>query len=195
VPLRDVPIRLTSGDPPARVQDFLREAQRRIAAFQETRTIASFVPSNFELLFRCLQPLYASPFLRGNRFCELGSGFGVVACLATMIGFKASGIEIEPALVEESGRLAADYSLPVDFFHGSFVPAAETTRAGPDANPRRQAPIDEGWFECDIAFVYPWPDEERQITLFFEQRARPGALLLTYQDGNILRLRKKVGKR
>ena len=63
--------------------------------------------------------LAANDILPGTLFCEWGSGFGVVTCLAAMLEFDASGIEIESDLVDAAEDLSADFGLAVEFMCGS----------------------------------------------------------------------------
>src|SRR5262249_14444713 len=113
---------LISGDAvPGDVRSFLREANRRIAQFQLHGRIPGFVPSDFERTYAVLRAL-AADRPHGNRFCEWGSGFGVVACLAAMLDFDTCGIEIEGELVDAAQQLAGDFGLPVEFIPGSFIP-------------------------------------------------------------------------
>jgi hypothetical protein len=106
---------------PGDVRSFLREAERRIERFQLTGRVPGFVPSDFERAYGVLRALTAAELATGNLFCEWGSGFGVVACLAALLDFDACGIEIEGELVDAARRLAADFDLPVEFMRGSFA--------------------------------------------------------------------------
>ena len=49
--------------------------------------------------------------------------------------------------------------------------------------------------EFNVVFAYPWPGEECLIESLFEKYAAEEALLLTYNQYNSVRLRRKVGKR
>ena len=138
----------------------------------------------------------------GNSICEWGSGFGVVASLAAMLDFNANGIELQKVLVDASRKLAGDFTLPVKFVHGSFVPScAEAdasinlasdglTTAADDAYSELKINLDE----IDVVFAYPWPDEECLTKGLFEKYAAEGSLLLMYNKTNSVRLQRKVGK-
>ena len=68
------------------------------------------MPSDFEVAYRGLEVVHAANLATGHRFLEWGSGIGVVACLATYLGFDAIGIEIEsPLAVEELVEVPPDH--------------------------------------------------------------------------------------
>jgi hypothetical protein len=197
--LADLDLPAGTARPPADVRAFLREAERRIARFQRRCRVPAFVPSDFGLAYGALRALAASAAAPDNLFCEWGSGFGVVACLAAMLDFDATGIEVEGELVDAARRLADDFGLPVEFAQGSFIPpggglrlegegfAWLTTDEDDTAGGLGLGPADFG-----LVFAYPWPDEERAIASLFERHGDPGALLLTYHGGGDLRLRRRV---
>ena len=185
---------------PGAVRSFLHEARRRVDRFERAHDVPGFVPSEFEHVYRTVHALAEAAVAPGDRFCEWGSGLGVVACLAAMIGFDASGIEVEGALVEAARRLAGDFALPVEFVCGSFIPPGGEACFG--------APADHGWLtlrgedlrpdlglspdDFDVVFAYPWPDEERAVGRLFDRYAAVGAVLVTYHGGGESRLRRKV---
>jgi hypothetical protein len=133
------------------------------------------VASDYSRVYEILHAVAASRLAPGNLFCEWGSGFGVVACLAAMLGFDACGIEIEAELVHHARRLADDFGLPVHFFHGSFLTSAPA--------------------DFDVVFAYPWPDEERLIARLFERHATTGSVLVSYHGGTCFHVRRKTARR
>ena len=186
---------------PRAVRAFLREADRRIERFRRDRHFPGFVPSDYAKAYAVLRALSAGDLAPGRLFCEWGSGFGVVACLAAMLDFDASGIEIEADLVDAARQLAEDFGLPVAFACGSFIPAGGdacldagdgfawlTAREGSAQEELGLAPAD-----FDVIFAYPWPDEERLIRTLFDRLAGVGAKLLTYHGGDDFQLRRKTG--
>jgi hypothetical protein len=185
---------------PGDVISFLREAERRIERFQLSNRVPGFVPSDFHRAYGVLLAL-AADLPPGSMFCEWGSGFGVVTCLAALVGFDACGIEIDEDLVDAARRLSGDFELPVEFICGSFIPdgaeayvdAGEgfawlTTDGGYSQGELGLAPDD-----FDVIFAYPWPDEERLTEDLFERYAAVGAVVVTYHGGDDFRLRRKAG--
>jgi hypothetical protein len=185
---------------PREVCAFLREAERRIDRFQKECRVPGFVPCDFTQVYRVLRALAAGVLTRGNLFCEWGSGFGVVTCLAAMLDFDACGIEVECELVDAARDLARDFDLPVEFTHGSFIPKGSARFLGSkDEFAWLATHEDAGWHEAeldaddfDVIFAFPWPDEEKAIAALFERHAGPGAVLLTYHDAGSVRLRRKT---
>jgi hypothetical protein len=165
--------------------------------------LPGFVPSDFARVYGVLWAWAAGDLLPGGLFCEWGSGFGVVACLAAMLEFDACGIEIEGELVDAARQLADDFGLPVEFICGSFIPkGSETCFHTNDRfawlTTHGEGRLDElglGPADFDVVFAYPWPDEERVIGALFERYAGAGAVLVTYHESGDLRLRRKTGDR
>ena len=187
---------------PADVRAFVREAERRIDQFQLSSRVPGFVPSDFTRAYGVLQALAAAELAPGKLFCEWGSGFGVVACLAALLDFDACGIEIDPELVDAGKELAADFDLPVEFVCGSFIPrGAKTSVASEDSfawlTTESDSAHDELGLTTDdfsIIFAYPWPDEEYVIEDLFEHYAARGAILVTYHGGSDFLVRQKIAK-
>lgn len=203
MPLVDVALKSRPAAMPATVCDFLREAERRIEQFQQNSSAHGFVSSDYVRAFGALQALAESALATGDRFCEWGSGFGVVTCLAAMIGFNACGIEIEAEIVDGARRLAEDFEIAAEFVCGSFIPRGGERLVGDEANyswltaraDDLSGELGIGPDEFDVVYVYPWPDEERTVGAIFERYAAAGALLLTYHGGDEFRLRRKTARR
>jgi hypothetical protein len=203
MPLFDLALPPLDKSLPPDVRRFIQEAEQRIEQFQADCRVPGFVPCDYAAAFGVIRWLSGTTLARGRQFCEWGSGFGVVAGLATMLDFDSCGIEVEGVLVGEAARLAEDFSLPVEFVHGSFIPrGAErrvhaaglyswlTTEAGDAYEDLGLDPED-----MDVVFAYPWPDEEGVTGELFDRYAGAGAILVTYHGGDDFRLRRKVGRR
>jgi hypothetical protein len=195
MPLTDLQVSVGDVRVPGDVRLLLREADRRIRRFQRRAHVPGFVPSDFGRVYGVLRHLAVTDLAPGRLFCEWGSGFGVITCLAAMLDFDAFGIEIEEELVEAARRLADDFGLPAEFAHGSFLPAdasadgefAWLSTEGADGH----AELGLGADDFGVIFAYPWPDEEGLTEHLFEQRAAAGAVLVTYHGGEDFRLRRK----
>ena len=203
MPLPDLAIDMPLAELPAEAARFLREAEKRIDRFQSECRVPAFVPCDYAAAFAVLRVLSEGALARGRRFCEWGSGFGVVVGFAAMLDFDASGIEIEGSLVEESRQLAADFDLPVEFVQGSFVPRGAEDRV--HASGTYSWLTTEGDYayddldleisDLDVVFAYPWPDEEAVVCDLFERFAGVGAILATYHGSAEFRLKRKVGRK
>jgi hypothetical protein len=160
--------------------------------------VPGFIPGDFARIYGMLRAVAAGDIASGSQFCEWGSGFGVVACLAAMLDFDARGLEIDPDLVDAAQELAADFDVPVEFICGSFIPAGSARcRDAGDAfawldTQESGAGEEFGPADFDVVFAYPWPDEEQVIGDLFALHASAGAVLMTYHGGEDLRLRQKV---
>jgi predicted O-methyltransferase YrrM len=187
---------------PPEIAALLADAEQRIDALDNTTRIEipAFVPSNFQVAYRALAEIRESNLATGRRFMEWGSGIGVVACLASSLGFDAVGIEIEPKLVAIAQELAEEHDIQVQFAVGSFVPdgvvprvdwidgVAWLTTEGVDGHEELELDPDD----FDVVFAYPWPGEEQVIFDLFADTASVGALLLTYHGIDGVRLQRKV---
>jgi len=203
MPLRDLVLDAPPTDLPAEAARFIREAEERIDRFQLECRVPAFVPCDYAAAFAVLRALSEGPLTRGKRFCEWGSGFGVVVGLAAMLDFDACGIEIEESLVEEARKLAEDFDLPVEFVRGSFVPRGAEGRV--HAGGTYSWLTTEGDYayddldlevsDLDVVFAYPWPDEEAVVCDLFERFAGAGAILVTYHGSAEFRLKRKVGRK
>jgi predicted O-methyltransferase YrrM len=205
MPLKSLTIAFDDAPIPADVSSLIREADRRIEAFQRDARIPGFIPCDFRLAYRFLKQLADSDMTPGKLFCEWGSGFGVVTCLASLLDFDAVGIEIEPELVDEANQLAEQFDLPVEFFEGSFLPKGctlgSTLGTGSswlkteECDPATEFGLEPRDF--DVIFAYPWPDDEEGTARLFEKHAAVGALFASYHGGDDFRLLRKVsaGKR
>lgn len=196
-----------AGEPPDRIARLLRAAERRVRDFLDTHRslpLLGFVPCDTERVYRALCSVReVAP--AAERFCEWGSGFGVVTALAAALGFEATGIEIRSPLVAESRCLLEASRLEAEILEGSFIPddyeaPAEvepddwvTIRSGAGGVDE----VDVGIDDFDLVFAYPWPGEEAFYFDLFDHRASDGALILTYHgaDEGVLLQRKCPDRR
>ena len=175
----------------AAIEALIDDGRRRAQGFVPSGgRIPSLVSTNPVLAHAALAAV-TERWLHGDRrFCEWGSGFGVVACLARMVGLDACGIEQAPELVEASRRLAAEHRLDVRFHEGSYLPPGSHQRCV-DAS-LLAAGLGFSPLDFDLVYVYPWPAEREVVAYLFRELARAGTLLLVYHGGarfELLRVR------
>lgn len=189
---------------PVRFARFLREADRRIDHIGHhgvaTSSYRGFVPSDYVAVYHALQTISETRLACGERFCEWGSGLGVVASLAAMLGYESYGIEAARPLCEAAECLAEDFDIDVRFVHGSFVPPGsdaliDQAFAAEDGSLSLETSADDAYEELglevadfDLVFVYPWPTDEALTLSLFEQHAAEGSLLLMYSEPEGTRL-------
>ncbi len=206
MPLTDVDLAVDPIDLPQNVAEFLREADHLGRDFISNipSIFRGFVPSDYVFVYHALRAVAEADVACGNAFCEWGSGLGVVASLAALVGFDAIGIEIDRDLFDASLKLAEDFGIPVEFINGSFISqgaddlvdrAFAECDGGLSLDPHADHAYDELGMEVrdfDVVFAFPWPNDEELTADLFERYAARGALLLTYSDPDCIRMRRKV---
>jgi len=198
VPLQELPLRLKPDELPDEVAGLISEASRRCDEFFARglgRRYPRYLPSDPSIVHAAIACLQTSGRLRGDVFCEWGCGFGVATCIASLIGFTAYGIEIEPEIADLASDLAGDLGIPVEILNTSYlpdgyeqcdgvggkdllVPEATTSRGANLDYPPSYADLDPD--EVDLFFVYPWPGQEQLMMNLFTVLASEGAILLIY---------------
>lgn len=208
-------MKLGDGEFPAQVTRLIEEADRRLDQLFETnrnRRVPRFLPSDPALLFRVLEFLTVNELPPGKVFCEWGSGFGVGACLASLLGYESWGLEIEEDLVELARELAGDLKIEVKNICTSYFPegfgsypaqgGAELMIPEPESRWAEESalvvPAYEGMDcevdEIDLFYIYPWPGEQELMHDLFDTVAADGAILIAYYgDKDIAAYRKRSG--
>ena len=202
MPLEQLTLNLAPVEIPNDITALLTEAEQRCDAFFDAgldRRYPRYLPSNPIAIYTALIALQKSDQLRGNTFCEWGSGFGIATCMASLLGFEAYGIEIEEELAERSTQLAQDLNIPIEILCTSYLPEGyeecegvggkdllppeATTSGGVEID---TTPVYDGLDpdEVDLFFVYPWPGQEELMMDLFKAVSSEGAILLIYNaDG------------
>jgi len=130
---------------------------------QDTHPFRNFVAADYREIYRALYRLRP----HATTMLEWGSGLGVVTIMASYLGFRAYGVEIEPALVEWSRRLSQTYAPNARFEAGSFIPehyarnpahGKEGFRTVLDA-PSAYRQLDMALADFELVYAYPWPNE------------------------------------
>ena len=152
--------------------------------YQATPPFRDYVSADYLAVYESLARLRGSAFT----FLEWGAGLGVVAIMASRMGFDAYGIEAELGLVKHSEELARKYGSNARFAHGSFIPDGfEWDLAGGDYASRTITDIAAVYDELDmelqdfdLIYAYPWPDEHTLYHNIIRGYGRSDALLLSY---------------
>lgn len=212
--LEEIVLVLEESELPPRVSTLIEDAERRLDHLFDTnrnRRVPRFLPSDPVLLYRVLRFLSEEDLPAGRTFCEWGSGFGVGACLASLLGYQAYGLEIEEDLVVLARQLAGDHGITVENLCTSYFPEGygsypaqggeELMIPQPDSrweNATVAVPAYEGMDcevdEIDVFYVYPWPGEQELMHNLFETVAADGAILIAYYGNkDIAAYRKSIG--
>lgn len=183
-------------------ESLIDTANDRIEAFMlaDEEVIENFVTCDFHLVDLALQWIQENHLMAGNRFCELGSGFGVAAMLAANRKMESYGIEIESVLVDQSNDLAKDLGNSATFFCGSFIPrgipdfqdlAAEIQHVDTHEDDVFDE-IGRQMNDFDLFFAFPWPGEHTFFESVVDAFASSGTLLLTYRGREGMDLKRKI---
>jgi hypothetical protein len=198
VPLEQIPLCLRPDEVPDQVAALIAEADRRCDDFFDAglgRRYPRYIPSDPAIVHAAMVYLRNSGDIRGDVFCEWGCGFAVASCMASLIGYEAYGIEIEPELADLADRLATDLRIPAHILCTSYLPEGfeecdgvggkdllppEATSSAGDAT--ESTPCYEGLdpAEVDVFFVYPWPGQEELMMDLFQLTSTEDAILLIY---------------
>ena len=181
--LERVEIPSEAGDLPVPhfVDCFIRDAEDRAEEMGDRAGKGLFVPGDYRYAFQILQWLLRTKRVPpGADFLEWGSGQGMVAILAALLGYAAVGVEIDEALVQESRALARRYDVAARFEHGSYDPNVSGRKV---ITAKKRAAV----------YVYPWPGEEPTVLRLFAETADAGAFLLTCLGPEDIRVYRKKG--
>ncbi|MGD8320074.1 MAG: hypothetical protein PVJ02_06455 [Gemmatimonadota bacterium] len=155
----------------------------------------SFVPADYDRVL----PVLAELWRPGMRFLELGSATGVITVMADLLGYEASGIEIDEQLVRMARGMAVRYESKARFAAGSFFPQGWIWR--PRDGDGRLGTLGEGvsgylelgvpLSEFDLVFAYPWGGEEGTVLDLLRDHGAPeGHLLMHLASGELRLLRR-----
>lgn len=168
-----------------RLQDEGNDIFHRFDLEVRQKEFHPFVPVNYEEVLQKLLPLQQP----GLKFLEWGSGTGVIAIMADLIGFEAYGIEIDASLVDVARQLAEKYESKARFAAGSFFPEGYVWR-GTDGD-TRLGTLGQGTSgylqfgmpleEFDIVYGYPWDGEAEIMRDVMKKYGRADALLMIQQ--------------
>jgi hypothetical protein len=153
---QDITLSLTSVPLPARARQFVDAG---LALAKSTQWF-DFVPSDYDVVYTVLSALERA------RFCEWGSGVGIVTGLAEMLGYKALGIEIHEPLVKASHELFAEFGLQSRTEVGDYFERTDL---------------------AELYFTYCWPGVVERTQDRFIEIAPQGARLIVYYGPSDIR--------
>ena len=193
----------------ARLIDACSRGWERFFADNDDDQAPSFVPSEPERVYAVLEEVTRRHLPPNGVFCEWGSGFGAVTCIAALLGYQAYGIEIEADLTQHARAIARRLRIPAMMIcasmypkgYGSFLgpngatltrPALGRSADGGDGEPLRYDGMDIDIAEIGLFFAYPWPMERDLIRELFDAVAMAGAILVLYHTELDIRVYRKV---
>jgi hypothetical protein len=177
----------------SRITDLIEEGAALFDQFDRSvrdKAFHPFVPADFDVVLETLVKLRESPGRRHRSgppaFIELGSGHGVIAIMADLIGFDAVGIELDAKLVDTARQLAERYDSRARFVAGSYLPSGYRWKAESGDNrmgtigsgPSAYLELGRALDEFDIIYVYPWVGEAPIIRDLVRRYADPSARLV-----------------
>jgi hypothetical protein len=161
--LIEIPVDSTVRAIPKSVSEFIDEGLRRSKSID----CFDFVPSNYPTVYSVLWPMPR------ERFCEWGSGMGIVTGLAEMLGFDACGIEIDAQMAAASRELLADFGLAATIETGDYFDICR---------------------DAEVYFTYCWPGQMQRVEQHFLSSVTPDhAKLLICHGAEDIRCKVKPG--
>ena len=151
-----------------RVCELIREGLRRAKRID----CWDFVPSNYEVVHSVLAGLASDARASGGRlrFCEWGSGIGIVTAMAATLGFEARGIEIDERLVAAARDLLGEFGIVATLDVGDYLE------------------LPHG---ADVYFTYCWPSQIGPLERHFTRTAPPDARLLICYGAEDVRCKRR----
>ncbi len=209
--VEEITLNLSGIKVPAHASDLIAEVDRMIDQFDAAdgrRRNPNYVPVDALLLYSAMAHVTDLNLPIGRVFCELGSGLGLGACFAAMLGYESYGIEIDPKLVTAARELANRRNLDPRFLCTNYFPDGYSSYPGQGGDELIAPPLVRNRYgdviekpcfegmghdtdEIDLFFVYPWPKEHEMMQDLFDSIAGDGAILIAYYgDGEICAYRK-----
>lgn len=168
-------------------------------AHETAAAYEGYVSADFAAIYQRLLGLKT----RAHTFLEWGSGLGVVAIMASRLGFEAYGIEVQPELVQAARELAVRFDARPTFAVGSFIPDGfdGNLRQGDEfhrtetSDPDAYAALDMELCDFDLIYAYPWPEEHTVFRSIVRRYAAPHALYLRFDVREGLSLTRPAASR
>ncbi|MEZ6117699.1 MAG: hypothetical protein R3C28_14165 [Pirellulaceae bacterium] len=159
--LQEIPWEWQECALPERAEELIR----RGAEVGKSIDCFDFVPSDHRYVWNVL-----NSFPR-CRFCEWGSGAGVVTGLAAILGFESTGFEINAQLAAASQDLLHALRIDAAIINADYLQVASN---------------------ADIVFVYCWPGQMQRTEEHFSATASHSAILLACHGASDIRVMRKA---
>ncbi len=190
---------------PPEAAALVEQGRQRAEAFYSQATDqppGGFLAGDYELVYSALTLLRDSDLLPGLRFCEWGSGFGVILGLAAQLGYESYGIELQSDLTQESQRWLSKQGLVAPIGTGTIVPDSLHGQYGAgvdhgtgsglaNAGPDGYRVLDLDPRDVDLFYVFPSPTDEHVVLDLFDALSKPGAILLSYRGEDDVLIHRK----
>ncbi len=165
----------------------------------------TFMPGHYESVRDTLTAVLATASRKDTapRFLELGSATGVITIMADIMGYRtASGIEIDPFLVEAARALARRHGSRARFAAGSFLPAGYTwhdergdSRLGTlGLGAAAYSSLGHTLDTFDVVYGYPWDGEAQILHDLMARYGAPEALLLLHGGAGRITVYRQAGR-
>lgn len=184
----------------APVQDWLRYCQDDSQQFWDCTQPApdvTWTECEFEPVARTLAAYQSR--MRYGVFVEWGCGLAAITGVASLLGLKAFGFEIDPGLCRRARQRLMQAGLEATVLEENFLPSGARELATPqdpvvslkhslvERSSRSQQVLDA----AGMVFVYSWPGEEHFLKLVFDRFSRVGTLLMLYRGPEQLEVFRK----
>lgn len=181
--------------PPEPFASLIKDADQRWGDFWAkglNKRYPRYIASEPAQVYAALKYVKDHDLALGDQLIEWGSGFGVATNLAALMGYNATGIELQEGLVLIADELAEAHGTEAIFLNCSYIPEGFVeydTIGGSDViadqpiDPDNLPAYDGMDFpieEIDVFFVYPWPGEQEMMLKLFDTLAGPDAILIAY---------------
>ncbi len=174
------------------------------------KKIIDILGVSFQVLPGVFSPIYSSdtawfaqqliPLVKGKKFLEIGSGSGVISCLASIHGaFQVVAIDINPQAIENTRQNATLYSLDISVREGSvFDPITKGELFDIIFWNHPFSCADKCLHENDMLMASVFDAEYKGLRTFFEKGkyylSKNGSLILGTSSIARLQLIKKIAK-
>lgn len=199
-----------SAELPPRFYKLVEAAEARFDEFykqQLNKRYPRYIASEPDQVYAALKWVTDRGLVQDRKFVEWGSGFGIATCMAALLGYEATGIELRAGLVDIARELARSQSIEANFICTSYIPEGyiEYEIAGGtdlsidesfgyqlEGGPVYRGEEDLDIEEVDLFYAYPWPGEQEMMLKLFDALAGVDAIMIAYYGDREICLYRKL---